>query len=400
MSRSCSHDLSGLRSPRPHRAAVRLSLTVVVLTVIGLGAAPAWAHQGSVAHMTVGLDPTVGAAQARIDLELDAADAAALINLTPDAALTADTLDQDGPALLAYVADQVRVSTADGECVPEAGLVEFAPGGAVALSWPIACASPLSELTLDYELLFESDALHRALVQIVRGDDRTLAELSADNRSVRWTADAPAPAGGTAFVHSGVEHILFGFDHIAFLLALLLVVALRRPPGLTVGWDLRGLGAGLRRTAGIVTTFTVAHSLTLISASLGLVAIEGRLVESVIAASIVYVAVENVIRPAAPHRRLIIFAFGLVHGLGFASMLAALLPPGDVIVPLLLFNAGVELGQLAIVLAVLPLLYLAARALGPRRYRLIVVPFGSAVLATLGGLWLIERVCEISVLGF
>jgi hypothetical protein len=103
-----------------------------------------------------------------------------------------------------------------------------------------------------------------------------------------------------------------------------------------------------------------------------------------IALSIAYTAIEDIAKPDVRWRFVLTFAFGLVHGLGFASTLANLLPPRDVVVPLLCFNIGVEIGQLTIVLGVLPVLYLVARTCGARRYRLYVLPVVAGVIAAAG----------------
>jgi hypothetical protein len=322
--------------------------------------------------------------------------------MPPGAPLADEHVERGQAALLAYAHDHIAIGDGVRACAPAAisAHARREPAGDVVLAWRMDCPRALATLVLDYQLFFDRDPLHRGLVRIQHGDQAVLAELTAAQRRFAWELGAPPPATGLAFVHSGVEHILFGFDHIAFLLALLLAVVVRRPPGLRAGWETRGLGQSWRRTALIVTSFTIAHSLTLIAASLGWIALDARLVECVIAASIVFVAVENILRPDARHRHLVTFAFGLMHGLGFASMLAALLPPSGVVVPLLLFNAGVELGQLALVVVLLPLLCLGVRLMGARAYRLVLLPFSSAILATLGALWLIERVFEITILGF
>ena len=159
----------------------------------------------------------------------------------------------------------------------------------------------------------------------------------------------------------GMEHIFTGYDHLAFLFGLLLVAGAR------------GLRGGTRYILGVVTAFTVAHSVTLIAAGLGWVRLPSRFVESAIALSIAYVAVENLAVREPRHRWLLTFFFGLVHGFGFASVLAEIgLPPSGVIPSLVSFNVGVELGQLTVVCAVAPiLLWLVPRyrLVGARAHR-------------------------------
>jgi hypothetical protein len=159
----------------------------------------------------------------------------------------------------------------------------------------------------------------------------------------------------------------------------------------------RGLKRGASYVLGIVTAFTVAHSVTLVCAGLGLVRLPARIVEPAIALSIAYVAVENLVVPEPRRRWLLTFAFGLVHGFGFASVLAEIgLPPSGVIPSLVSFNVGVELGQLCVVGAVAPLLLWLVPRLGlAARVR----TWGSVLLLLLSTLWFFERVLGRSFLG-
>ncbi len=202
---------------------------------------------------------------------------------------------------------------------------------------------------------------------------------SAASASPLDPAPAPSPAPGVSwagFFKLGVEHILTGYDHLLYLAALIL--------GCT----------GLRAIVGIVTAFTLSHSLTLALATLGLVNPSSARVEQIIAASIVFVALENLwLRGREPRLRLVVaFVFGLVHGFGFAGLLADLgvgAENGAVVVPLLSFNLGVEVGQLLIILVVLPLLIRARRS---PRFVAYAQPAASVCVAAMGLYWLISRI--------
>jgi hydrogenase/urease accessory protein HupE len=169
----------------------------------------------------------------------------------------------------------------------------------------------------------------------------------------------------------GIAHILRGYDHIAFLIALLFV---RRFVDLVK----------------IITAFTLAHSITLALAALGLVSLPSRLVESGIAASIVYVAAENLWRNADPARRWVVaLGFGLVHGFGFATILRELGLPNDGLVRCLLaFNLGVELAQLAIAAGCWPVILWMGRKPWAAKARVLV----SSLLLVFGAAWLLDRV--------
>jgi hydrogenase/urease accessory protein HupE len=185
-----------------------------------------------------------------------------------------------------------------------------------------------------------------------------------------------------SFFLFGVEHILTGYDHLLFLVALLLTCK------------------KFKESAAIITCFTIAHSITLALAALGVVRLRGEIVEPIIALSIVYVAVENLFAPTVLWRRAAITGlFGLVHGLGFASALRDIglgTIPGGVLWPLLKFNLGVEAGQLCVAAVLLPLLLRARRS---ERLTEWLVPSGSILVALFGGYWLVMRVVSQFVSG-
>ena len=193
---------------------------------------------------------------------------------------------------------------------------------------------------------------------------------------------------GTAaeFILWGMHHIFIGYDHIAFLMALLL--AAQR----------------LRDMVRVVTSFTVAHSITLLLAALDLIRLPGAVTESLIAASIVYVAVENYFITQGSHRWMLTFAFGLVHGLGFSSVLRERLQDlQSILVPVVSFNLGVELGQISILLLVLPVLTLIRRAPDDKareRRQWWLVRIGSAPIFLLGSFWLVDRVFQLGLMPF
>ena len=148
----------------------------------------------------------------------------------------------------------------------------------------------------------------------------------------------------------------------------------------------------------IVTAFTIAHSITLSLATLGVISLPSRWVESAIAASVVLAALNNVWPLFHGRRWMVAFAFGLIHGFGFASVLADLgLPREALALALVGFNLGVEGGQLAIVAVFLPLAFALRRT---SFYRRAVMVGGSLVIAALAGVWLVERVFDLKLLGF
>ncbi len=192
----------------------------------------------------------------------------------------------------------------------------------------------------------------------------------------------------------GVWHIWIGLDHILFLVALVLPSVLVRSRS---DWQPVGeIRSTLWTVIKIVTLFTIAHTITLTLATLSIVEMPTRLVESVIAASVAFAALNNVY--PILHRGIgyVVFAFGLFHGFGFASVLQDLIiSPKTLVVDLLGFNIGVELGQIAIVSVVVPVLF-ALRS--QRFYVPVILKWGSAVICLLAVLWLVERSLDVQLI--
>lgn len=358
---------------------------------LALAGARAEAHQTSVKYVEV----TVDGVNAAITVRVAPGDVTEPMKLPPDARPSAADAAAD-PAVAAYVRAWIAVTAAGAACPPSPGrALPDDDGRFVAVEWRVTCPEPIAELALDFTHLFSVDRTQLAIVQL-HGSDTAVSVAAGDPPLVLHAGEAPT-GSLLSWIRIGMDHIYGGRDHICFVLALLIAVVLERAPDRT--WRVRTTWSALRATAKIVTAFTVAHSLTLIAAALGYVHAPSRVVESLIAVSIAYTAVENIVEPAVPWRHWLTFAFGLVHGLGFASVLAELLPPHGVVPPLLCFNVGVELGQLTIVLVALPLLLIAARTLGATRYRRIALPALSSVIFILGAIWIIERVAGVGILG-
>ncbi|MDQ6640646.1 MAG: HupE/UreJ family protein, partial [Pseudomonadota bacterium] len=205
-----------------------------------------------------------------------------------------------------------------------------------------------------------------------------------------------AAASPFEFLLEGVRHILTGYDHVLFLLCLLLPSVMRRTPD---GWrPVERLPQAIWPIVGIVSAFTVAHSITLGLAALKLVSLSPALIEPGIAVTIILAALDNVL-PIFPVRRVVVtFFFGLIHGFGFANVLAELnLPRAAFAWVLLQFNVGLELGQLMIVAVAATTLFTLRRWPG---YARAVIGGGSSAAIVIGLLWLIERTANVSLMPF
>ena len=257
------------------------------------------------------------------------------------------------------------------------------------------CRDLSHALTVDYRLLFDLDPQHRGLLRLEQNGRISSAVLSPQTAVQHFNLAAGSfwrDAWG--YMTYGMQHIWLGYDHILFLIALLLPAVLRREAGRWVAvTDFRG---ALIDTAKIVTAFTLAHSLTLTLAALDIVKLPSRLVESLIAVSVMIAAFNNIQPLFHRWRAVVAFGFGLIHGFGFAAVLADLNLQKEALAwPLLGFNLGVEMGQLAIVLAFLPLAFLLRDSWFYQRTLLRV---GSYAIAALAGIWLLERSQNLQLL--
>ena len=366
-----------------------LAFAIALAVVTAAWPAPTAAHQTSIKYV----DVTVDGRLAQIALTVAPGDVTQPLGLAADARPTVG--EASDPRVAAYVARWLAVGPEGAAPCPAWGPSAHpaADPRFVVVEWQVACDVALGRVALDFHGFFAVDVRHEAIATVHRRG------VAADAQVVRATAPILVAFAGEAiglagWIFAGVDHIWQGRDHVSFVIALLLVVVLARGAG---GFTTQPPVQALRRTATLVTAFTVAHSLSLIGAALGWVDLPSRLVESAIAFSILYTAIENIARPDVRWRFALTFGFGLAHGLGFASSLRVMLPPDHVLAPLLGFNLGVELGQLVIVAIALPLTWLLARELGAARYRRWVMPALSTALAVLALKWLLERTVGLTL---
>lgn len=261
---------------------------------------------------------------------------------------------------------------------------------------------PENEVKIDYRLFFEeTDDTHFNLAYIYSYDAAALTAPETMDDSAflaRSTFDTAAhvweiPIEGSAsrhisarssfwaniaqFVLLGIKHILSGYDHMTFLLGLIVI------------------GLSFKEVIKIITAFTVAHSITLLLAALEIVSLNSRFVEIMIAVSICYVALENLFKEKVNYRWLLTLGFGLIHGFGFATILQELIQDkGNLLPSVISFNVGVEIGQLMIFFVMIPVLYLLNRRFELKRITAVT----SVAVFVIGFTWLIERVFDFKLL--
>jgi HupE / UreJ protein len=262
------------------------------------------------------------------------------------------------------------------------------------------CPSNSQSLALSYRLLFDIDALHRGLLRLDLDGIAHTALLAPDTGVLNIMAgETSRLAQFGQYLVEGVWHIWIGFDHILFLLALLLPAVLISVVLINNERHWTGVATfrkALTEVLWVVTAFTIAHSITLTLAALQIISLPSRWVESAIAASVVLAAVNNLFPVVERKRWLVAFTFGLIHGFGFASVLTELgLPKDALVLSLLGFNLGVEVGQLAIVAVFLPVAYVLRNT---ALYRKGVFVGGSILTMLVALVWLAERMFNLKLI--
>jgi hypothetical protein len=370
-------------------------MRIVALFVWALLSAPAFAHKASDAYLTIERDGR--SLHGQWDIALRDLDNALGLDANADGDITWGEVRTREADMAAYAMSRLQLSSGGERCAltPIAWLVDAHTDGAYAVMKVVgACPQAGPTVAFDYRLFEGLDPQHRGLLNFVE---------HGQSRSVVFSADTPhrvvgGDSGGAlrqfaTYLDEGVWHIWRGFDHVLFLLSLLLPAVLVRERN---GWrSALSFRDAFVDVAKVVTAFTLAHSITLTLAALSIVVLPSRVVESGIALSVVLAALNNLFPVVANGRWIAAFGFGLLHGFGFAGALHDLgLPAGSLALSLAGFNLGVEAGQLAIVVLFLPLAF-ALRSTWT--YRRMVFAGGSAVIATVASVWLVERALDVGV---
>jgi len=351
---------------------------------------PALAHSTSTSYLLVDVPTPGGLVEVRWDLAFHDIAFNVFIDRDFDGKVTPQEIIDAGPDLSAAVLRQISLSRGDAACVVGLRDVAIAErAGQSYLSILLTGTCPKDGLlVVGGSLFMGSDAAQRVLLSVTRGEEKFAGVLSADAPQWREPARPSAWASFARFVHEGIWHVLIGYDHIAFILLLLLPAVLRSVDGQWRGAE--SLSQVTRDVVTIVTAFTIAHSTTLTLAVTGAVHLPTQPIEVAIAASIAVAGGLNLLPRLSRLRLPLAFGFGFVHGFGFANALSGIDAGGVSLLPLLAgFNIGVELAQLGIVAVVLPLIYMARRK---RWYATGVLPLGSCVLGAAGVVWLVQRI--------
>jgi hypothetical protein len=374
----------------------RFILYLLAVLLCAFSAVPAHAHKPSDSYLTIEIDGETIAGQ--WDIALRDLDFAIGLDADGNGALTWDEVRNKHAEIAAYALSRLSL-TADGKpCasrVVRHQIDTHSDGTYEVLRFSARCDAPVTRLGIAYALFFDIDPQHHGLVNIVSGGHSATGIFSPEHAAQEFSV----ASGGRlreflAYVRDGIWHIWVGFDHILFLISLLLPAVLQRQDG---KWrPAAGFRTSFVDVLKIVTAFTLAHSITLTLATLGVVSLPSRWVESAIALSVIVAALNNLYPMVRGRRWIAAFAFGLIHGFGFASVLMDLrLPQGVLALALFGFNAGVEVGQMAIVAIFLPVAYLLRASWF---YRRVAFVGGSALIVLLASVWLVERAFDLRLI--
>ena len=345
-----------------------------------LVACAAWAHDADIVYAQIarGADGLVTEQLTMTDntlLQL------APIDADGDGLVSGDELSHGTDAIAAGIWDELPLSAQKGPCTRQS-MQAGQKDNYLALSATFRCGE--GELSQTFRILSVLPPTYRVVLGaygqgqlraqgFAEGSHQTLTMLGEGEAGTAATMKQASPSLG-GWISLGVTHIFGGIDHLAFLLAVLLV------------------GGSWKRILTLVTSFTLAHSITLGATALGLIRLSpslSRWVEVAIAFSIVWVALENLLLRQHRHRVFLTFAFGLVHGFGFASVLMEMGLGDSAVSGLFGFNLGVELGQACVVLVAYPVLRLLSRRAAVNQW---MIRLGSGAIFAAGVMWMVLRI--------
>jgi hypothetical protein len=390
---------------------VRLRGCLAALALFSVAALPAtaFAHKESDAYVNLRIDPAnANALLGQFDVALRDLDFAIGIDSNHDGNITWGEVKAHRDAIERYVLPNLTIK-GDGltcQITPTGQMIDAHSDGAYdVIQFKALCDKEVpDQLTILYHLFQDIDPYHRGIISVYARGQTSGAVLGPQNTSTTLDLNRPDRwRQFKSFVIDGIWHIWTGPDHLLFILSLLLpsvLICRRRPrtpfdPGVWEPAD-RFWPAALELVK-VISGFTVSHSVTLSLSVLGFVSLPSRLVESGIALSVIVAAFNNIYPIVTRRAWVVAFAFGFIHGLGFASALAGLkLPPVAMAVSLGGFNVGVEIGQESVVM---PLIMLAFAIRNTAFYRIGVLRIGSWVIVAVAGLWLYERVFDLLIPG-
>ncbi|HTQ75507.1 MAG TPA: HupE/UreJ family protein [Burkholderiales bacterium] len=368
----------------------------LIAVMLALAAQDALAHKPSDSYLAISVEGT--AVSGQWDIALRDLDFAIGLDDNGDGEITWGEVRAHQADIVAYSLARLKLRAGGADCPVHATdflADDHSDGAYSVMRFEGACKVDAGAIEIAYSLFADLDPQHKGLLRLEHGGGTRTGIFSPERATQSFELEKiSALTQFFDYAREGVWHIWIGFDHILFLLSLLLPAVLAFGGG---RWSaVERFAPAFWDVFKIVTSFTVAHSITLSLAALGVIALPSRLVESAIATSVVLAALNNVFPLVHGRRWMVAFFFGLVHGFGFASVLRDLgLPQNALLIALVGFNLGVEVGQLAIVSAFLPVAYLLRATWF---YRRLVFFGGSLAIAVVAGIWLVERAFNMKII--
>jgi hypothetical protein len=368
---------------------VRLkSLLAILFATLFIWQSPASAHQLSTGYLI--LNKASADVDGQLQLRWFDLDLILALDADKNGDLTWGEVSAQRDLILDYAASNLNVSDTEGQCsirwIDQLQTERHLGEGYAVIEFVASCTEQ-NQVVIDYTGIFAQDKDHKLLINFMNLDVFESGVISTDERKVVFKSEAASSFDTfVTYVYQGMIHIWLGLDHILFLATLLLTSVLIRKDN---QWQAHDSVSGVMKdTIWVVTAFTLAHSVTLTATALNWLSGDIGLIELGIALSVLLSALNN-IWPVVLRLGWITFAFGLLHGMGFASVLGELgLDPNHTVLSVLAFNLGVEIGQLAILFALVPILLVCRRKAW---YRTLGVNAVSAVIAAIALYWCWQR---------
>ncbi len=356
-----------------------------------------FAHKPSDSYMSINVQNNH--LSGRWDIALRDLDFAIGLDSNDDGAITWGEVRSKSQAINQYVFPRLQLRVSEKTCSlhqTEMKIDEHTDGNYAVLFFNSDCGDAvLDKIAIDYRLFADLDPQHRGLLKLTHDNVSSTAVLVPGKSARLFDIEANQKPWISAqdFIVEGIWHIWIGFDHILFLFSLLIPSVLIYQ---TARWQpVSTFKIALWDVTRVVTAFTLAHSITLSMAALGLIELPSKWVESAIAASVILAALNNLVPIFTDKRTHLAFTFGLIHGFGFASVLDDLgLKESSRLWGLLGFNLGVEIGQLVLVIVFLPIAYKLSRY---PLYKPVVLKCCSLGIVGLATLWFMERAFDIAI---
>ncbi len=367
----------------------------VLIVVFFCWNSPVYAHKPSDSYLAIAVKENY--IQGQLDIALRDLEYAIGLDENANNEITWQEVLNKQQETNAYAFARLQINNNQNACpiTPQKTLIDHHTDGAyVVIKFDASCKEAIDELNLNYTLFADIDPSHRSLLKLDYKNTTKTSIFGPENAKQSFILETPNHLTEFKnYVVEGIWHIWIGYDHVMFLISLLL------PAVLVLKANIWQPSTSFKSTfievLKVVTAFTVAHSITLTLATLQVISLPSRWVEAAIAASVVIAALNNLFPKILKHRWMAAFAFGLIHGFGFATVLADLgLQNTTLILALVGFNIGVEIGQIGILSVYLPISFALRKTWF---YKTVFLYASSIIIISIASIWFVERAFDINL---